>query len=99
MLLTATLAALKMGLCILFKTITFRIVACTVITRYASLDCLHRLIKYMKTFRNSDWPRAVRLNTNSAILCYHSAHLCYHILAGKSLHEKKHIAAQARESQ
>ena len=36
------------------------------------------LIIYMKTFRNSDWLRAVRLNPNSAILCYRSANLCYH---------------------
>ena len=36
------------------------------------------LIIYMKTFRNSDWLRAVRLNPNSAILCCRSANLCYH---------------------
>ena len=35
------------------------------------------LIIYMKKFRNSDWLRAVRLIPISAILCYHSAHLCY----------------------
>ena len=37
----------------------------------------------MQAFRNSDWLRAGVLIANSAILCYH-------ILAGKNLHGKKH---------
>ena len=30
----------------------------------------------------------MRLIPNSATLCYYNAHLCYHILAGNTLHGK-----------
>ena len=81
-LLTATLTALMSTLCksllILSKPISFRIVACTVITRYISLD-LHCLIIYMKKSRNSVGLRAVRLIPSSAILSYQVSNFCYSV--------------------
>ena len=46
---------------------------------------------YMKNFCNSDWLRAVQLIPNRAILCYDSANLCCHILAGKKPSQEKQI--------
>ena len=53
----------------------------------------------MKKLRNSDWMTAVRLISNGAILCYRSANLCYHILAGeKNLHGKNKYGGQGSEN-
>ena len=49
----------------------------------------------MKKFRNSHWLRAATLIPNSAISCYHSANLCYHILARKNLYGKSEYCGQS----